>query len=463
MKSLLPGWIYSVLKILSGFLLLPLVLTKFGVEEINVWFLYFSVIGISEMVVFGFNSTFVRFISYTIAGVHFSKFNEIKNNSISTENLNKDEQLSDIYSLNLIIFGGISIIYFFVLNIGGFIALSKPISYLSNPSAGWFAWYFLISGSTIRILTYTFPVFIQGNNKMSLYYNILTIEKTLYLLLGILLMIFIPSLVGLSLVAGGTIIIASIIHYISFKRINENNVKFNGFNKSLFLVIWDSAWKSGITKILAPIIQNIGGIIFAQFASPVSSSSYLFTERIFKLLQQFSDTVTNTIIPEIAFLKATAELRKLKINILKYSRVVFGVIGLGYLVIILFGNDLLLLIKGNTILAEKKVLVLFSFVYMISRLSSFQLTLSNIANNVIEHKAIFIYSIIYFPFLSMIFIYTEMWVFPLAMLLALTGSFLYVQKYSYKLYSTSFFKAEKLSFIPIFILLCIINAAYLYI
>ena len=454
--KLISGWIFSGLSTLSGIILLPLVLSKFTTAEINVWFLFFSILGLSEMIVFGFNVTFSRFVAYTYAGTHYLDFQNIKDNNKSHELTDKIKQLSEIYSINRIIFITLSFAYIVVILLIGYFGLKKPINFLENPNSGWIAWYVLVGGNFVRIFSYTYPIFIQGMDKMDKYYNILSFQKIIYISFGFLILFFFPSLIRLSISLGLSLIISAIVFYFYFNRY-RNKIRFVGYNKKLFSIIWDSAWKTGIAKIIAPIAQYLSGIIFAQVSIPALSSSYLLTQRVFNMLRQFSDVTFNTFLPQIAMLRSKNMIEKLRIIIFKVSAVSYGIIVFGYLFIIFFVSNILNFINSNATLAPPIILILFSFAYLLSRLGGFQLNLANQANKVIEHKAVLIYSILYFGFIFVFINNMKMWIFPAAMIIAHACTYFFTFKYSYKLYDTTFFKAEKFAFLPSFVLLIIIN------
>ena len=150
-SPILTGWIFNGARLLQSLILLPFILAQFSPEEINVWFLFLSIIAISEIVVFGLNSTFVRFISYTASGVHFSSFDKIKDNVKCKVEFDVNHQMDEILKILFILFTGIAIFYGSVLYIGGHYVLDKPISFISNPGPVWAAWFILVFANTIRI------------------------------------------------------------------------------------------------------------------------------------------------------------------------------------------------------------------------------------------------------------------------------------------------------------------------
>ena len=77
-SSILNSWFSQVVILLSSLIAIPIVITTLDVEEINVWFLFATVLAMSQGVLFGFNGTFTRFIAYSYAGVKIEEFRNQK-------------------------------------------------------------------------------------------------------------------------------------------------------------------------------------------------------------------------------------------------------------------------------------------------------------------------------------------------------------------------------------------------
>jgi hypothetical protein len=458
--KLFSAWAFAAINVVSGVALLPFILSSFSAEEVNVWLLFFSVIGISEMVTIGFNATFTRFISYTYVGVEYTHFAKISKNKDQTSCIDVDKQLSEIYTINIMVFAGLGIVYVILVEIIGYFALKIPISYVSHSANVWLGWNIIVLSNMLRVMSYTFPIFIQGMNRMSLYYNLQSVQKMLYIVVGIVVLIFKPSILNLTLAVSGTMIFSFIQNYYYFRKISFGKIRISNFNRELFLIVWGSAWKSGISKIIAPIIFHLNGVIFAQVATPQLSSSYLLTERVFKILQNFTMLTFNAYLPTIARLRSKNELIKVNVMISRVGKIAYGIFVLGYVIFLIVGEPLISMIKSDVAFASPPIIALFSFAYILSRIGGFQLNLANQAHRIIEHKAIVIYAIIYF---GILFIYKDnidMWIFPFSMIMAQLLSFIYTGKISYPLYNLTFFKAEKGTFLPIIIILIIVNGFY---
>ena len=460
-KDIISAWGYSLSNLLFGVLVLPFILTKLSSPEINVWLLFLSILSFSELAVMGFNTTLVRFYSYTNAGIYYKDFENIRiiQKRNTTELIDKVKQFNDLYTITVVVMGIITILYFLLITIGGYFFLKKPIGYLENSAIGWYAWIILIIANIIRVFFYTYPVILQGMNFVTKYYTLQTIVRTLNTVFSILILLTFPSLLNLAIVYSGSIVILSLLFYyfVKIKNIQRHHFHFTAFKRDFFLIIWDSAWKSGAARITAPIILHASGIIFSQVANPALSSSYLLTQRVFNILQNISNTIVNSKLPLIAMLRGKKEFGNVNKVIKNVSLIGYSIILIGYFVIFLLGERLLVLIGSNTGFVSAPILVLFSFAYLLNRNLGIQLSLANQANKVLEHKAILIYGIVYFLFIGINFSHLDIWVFPVAMIVGILVSMVYTFPKSYSLYNTNFWAFERKSFLPILLIMGVFN------
>ena len=77
-------------------------------------------------------------------------------------------------------------------------------------------------------------------------------------------------------------------------------------------------WRSGLTKIYAPISQHFSGLIFAQISDPITSGSYLLCNRIFSIFATFSNITMNAKLPIIAQLRSRGDYKEAVMVIKKF-------------------------------------------------------------------------------------------------------------------------------------------------
>ena len=288
---------------------------------------------------------------------------------------------------------------------------------------------------------------------MKSYYFIYFIFNILALISNIIILIFAPSIVYISISNALFIIFLPfcLLYYLKFYLNVKLNVLKTEFNKELFFVLWNSIWRSGLAKMLAPIIKHISGILFAQVASPVASVSYLITQRSFNVFSSFSVVAISSRIPKIARLRANKDF--INLNPLINSTTFFSylVIVIGYTIILFFGNQILSLLSDDINFPDFHILIIFSFMYIFHRNSGILLNLSNQANKVIgTHSNSLLCFILFFILIIMYLVsYSfEIWMFPSVTFFKLNDKFIFIYPRVYRIYDSTFIKFEN-SFIKI--------------
>ena len=457
-SSIFTSWISQVVKVVFGLITLPIVLKKFSIEETNLWFPFTTIVGIGQGIQYGFNSTFVRYFSYSYSGVNVKDFFKIKDRvSISSSGNVNESEFSDLLIVMKKTFLILTILYFILVLFLGTLSILKPVNYLENRYEGWIAWGLIIFGTTFNIYMTIYQIYLRGINKVALINRVSTIVSFFGVFLVLYVGIFFARLITIVFVVELIAIINSISIYFLSRKVNNNfliELPKSKFKKEVFVVVWDSAWKSGITTIFATIIKHVSGIIVAQLFNPVTSASFLLTKRIFELLESFMMVTFQAKVPEIASLRAIGDFKRLIPLLYKVLYLLYGIFIMGVFIILFFGENLILLIKGNTDLGDVNLLIAFTFSTLILRWAGINLSISNQANHVIEHINGFIVFVCYFLFLGVFYKQLGVIVFPLAILFATLVTSPLIIRGTYKTLHTTFFEFEKRIFIPT---ICIVS------
>ena len=137
-----------------------------------------SIVAISQGVLFGFNTTFLRFISYSYSGVNITEFDKLKDKkSVKFNDSINIKEFSEIFSLMKYVYIYITIIYFILILIIGYFTLSKPISFLENPNDGWLSFLIIVFCSSITIFLGFYQIFLEGLSKVALVQRTFSIVK----------------------------------------------------------------------------------------------------------------------------------------------------------------------------------------------------------------------------------------------------------------------------------------------
>ena len=120
-------WFSFSSKFLNILLILPLILSTFDENELTVYFIFITIIGTSNILDFGFKSTFVRIFSFASAGLDTIDIidNESKKSKINGINWLLTER---IFSAMKKIYLVISILLFLILSTLGTLLVTKSIN-----------------------------------------------------------------------------------------------------------------------------------------------------------------------------------------------------------------------------------------------------------------------------------------------------------------------------------------------
>jgi O-antigen/teichoic acid export membrane protein len=451
--------------LLSSIIAIPFVISKLNVEEINVWFLLMSIVAISQGVLFGFNTTFLRFISYSYSGVNISEFYKLKDKkSVKFNDSINIKEFSEIFSLMKYVYIYITIIYFIFILIIGYFTLSKPISFLENPNDGWLSFLIIVFCSSITIFLGFYQIFLEGLSKVALVQRTFSIVNFFGIFFILIVLFYFPSLILIVLIYQIITVFSNImIFLVARKEIKKMNFSHVKYSKQLFLIVWDSAWKGGITAVLATTLKHVSVIFVSNFFIPSISATFLFTKRLFDIIEKFTMTPYQARIPEIAKYRSRGDL-KILIPFLKQTQFYcFLIFLLGYISLISIGDYVLPFISSNVDLGDITLIVLFSFASFFSRWSGITLSISNQSNLILEHLnsyiIFFVYLILFFLLYKVLGVYS----FPIAQFVSAIIAAIFIFKKIYWTLNTNFYEFEKRNMLLFLLILVIINAAYIYI
>lgn len=439
-------------------------MTKFSVEEINVWFVLSSIIALSHAVLFGFNSTFTRFISYVYGGVKIGEFSNLKTkNKLNRSDCIDKIEFSNVYSLMRLVYIAISFIYLSVLILLCFIFLEKPIGYLQDKINGWSSVIVILISTTFTLLMGHYQVLLTGLNKVFIVQRVIGLVN----LFGIILVVYViseyPSLLSLVLVYQ-TIQITSILIIIYYARKELKhlgiNFKYQSFNSELFKIVWASAWKSGLTSIVTVLFKYSSSLFVSSNFSPSVSASFLFTKKIFDILEKFTSKTFHARLPNIAIYRGQGNLEAL----IPYLKNTFVICYISFIVLyslfLFIGEYFIDIINSSVKLGSMHLIILFSFSVLLNRWSGMLLSVSNQANYIIEHLTGFLVLIIFFIFIYFTYNILGLYSVPIGQIIAilLISPFIIIK--TYKSFFTKFFVFEKRVFLPSFALLTLVNIIY---
>ena len=146
-----------------------------------------------------------------------------------------------------------------------------------------------------------------------------------------------------------------------FYKTSKANKTYSKFDKKIISVVWDSAWKNGFTSVVSGGMKHLSSLLIAQWFLPAVSASFLLTKKLFDILEKFTVLSFTARLPNVSFLKAQKKLEQLNLILKQTIRLCFGVFILGYTIMIVFGERILVLFESNVSMGGMLLIILFSF------------------------------------------------------------------------------------------------------
>lgn len=434
-------------------LVLPLVLNRFNVHEITVWYLFSTIVGMQMLADIGFSPTFSRVIAFAMGGAtRLKDLRDIDTTSNSGEP--NWDIIAKIYSTMKAIYLRLILLLIVLLAIAGTLALIKPISALDDQQGAWIAWVIVIITSAIALWGNTYVSYLQGVNKIALFRRWETITS-----IGSIFTSFVVLFLGgrlLALVIATQVwMVISVLRNRFLSRQVEGG-RFAGFtgikiDQGIFDATWPSAWRSGLGVFMSAGLIQASGLIYAQVGSAASVASYLLALRFIQSISLFSQAPFYSKLPMLAKLRAEGNLGE-QVKLAKrgmqlsYWTYVIGFIGVG-----LMADNLLKYIGSNAEFVEPLLWSIMGLAFFVERYGAMHIQLYSTTNHIIWHIANgitgLIYMVISLALLSSIGVYA----FPVAILVSYLGFYSwYSAKHSYRAFNLSFLRFEKATvFVPL--------------
>lgn len=307
-------WMSLFSRSASLVLVLPLILRKFSEAEAGVWFVFSAVLAVQGVIGFGFSPSFARLLAYARAGAEVEDMRDLRANRPLQGSPGINWTAIDrLMSCMIRVFAGLGAISLVLMASVGTWAVWRPISLTGHAWAVWAAWGAMAAGASLGFWTALYTAVLQGMDRLTDWRRAETV-----LSLGSITSAF------LVLLAGGGILAVTLTFQawgvtglLTYRRLCRRALagRFEQlgrrtFERVVFGVVWNSAWKSGLTSILTYGLVQSTGVIQAQTGTPAATATYNFMLRVVTVIAQVVQAPFLTKMPELARLRALGDLAR---------------------------------------------------------------------------------------------------------------------------------------------------------
>ncbi|HVX49981.1 MAG TPA: hypothetical protein VHB48_07480 [Chitinophagaceae bacterium] len=444
----LTTWLSYSTQLLNIFGILPLVLKNFTPGDTSIWYLFTTIISLQYMADFGFRQTFSRTVSYAFGGAtDISTFSSAQTFSIATTFEPNKVLLNRIVVVMRYIYLRLTVGLFILMSVFGTWAMAKPISQSSSHSQAWSAWIVVLFVSCISFWGKMYLNFMEGLYKIAVVRRVEIFTSLGSMLTCIAVLLFRPSLLNLVIANQFWIlVVAGRDWYLCTHTENglyKSFVKLP-FDRELFLKIWQSAWRSGISGFLGFGLTNLAGIVYAQVATSVEVASFLLAQRLIDQIKVVSMAPVYSNIPLLARLRVQNNMAKFTKIVKKSMLISHAVFVTGFICVGLFSKYLLTLIHSHVPFVPQLLWIFLGLAYFIHRYGAMHMQVYLTTNHVISHIADGVSGLIYVISAIVLSKFIGVYAIPTAMIMGYLGFYSwYAAIYSYRSINTGFWKLER--------------------
>jgi O-antigen/teichoic acid export membrane protein len=417
----------------SAVVVLPLVLTKFSPEEIVLWYLMLTFLGLQYVVDIGFSPTFSRVVAYLMGGV---AVDELRRPSTSGTGTLNHGDLNRVYSTMRTVYSALGLAWTMLLLLVGTLALYRPIANAQDPRSAWIAWAVIIGVSYTSFWGEQYVSYLMGLNQVALLRRWDTIAAIGSIASSFLVLYWGGGLLSL-IIANQTWQLLRVARnrWLARSALSGllRSVSREPFSRDIFNSIWPSVWRSGIGVAMSYGVIQSSGIIYSQVGTTANVASYLLGMRFMQILTQVSGAPFNSKIPVYSRLYAEGkqtELLQIAERGMRLSHWVY-VLGFGGLAFLI--EPILRYIGSHVAFPNPILWTLMGLAFFAERFGAMHIQLYSTTNHITWHVANGVSGVIYLAVSLGLFGLIGAYAFPVGIIAGYYGFYSwYAARQSYK-------------------------------
>jgi hypothetical protein len=387
-SATLMTWLSVVTRAMSVLIVLPLLLTRFSLEEIGFWYLLASLIGLQQLADVGFAPTFVRVISYAMGGA--SRLKDQRGAVPSASGEPRWDMVERIWCTMTTVYRRLtfpSVVLFALL---GTLALRRPISGLEDRAAAWTSWVVVVGTFAVIMRSSVYAAYIQGTNRVALLRRWETIASVGAMVSSVIVLIAGGRLLALVISNQIWLLLNAARNWWLCRTIDgarASRFKRCGPDAEVMNAVWGSAIRSGLGVVFSRGVILSSGVVYAQFADAAGLAAYLLAFRVMQMLMDFSNAPFYSKVPLLSNLRSQGrEAEQIALASsgmrLAYWSYVAGVIGTG-----IAAPLALRLVGSNADWVTPSLWAVMALAFFVERFGAMHIQLYSTTNHIIWHTA----------------------------------------------------------------------------
>ncbi len=457
-SPLLMTWLNSAIRVLSMFVILPLILNRFEPADIAVFFLFSSIITVQLFVAASFGHTFARFVGYALGGVTLKQMADAGRERISPSSREDTAEPFDRSLLSQIllcmdrVFSFFAVVSIPAMLLIGWLFLSKPISASTEPQQSWLAWLCIVAIVPFVIKSLKYTAFLQGANRLAveqrwsaifIFGGLLSGAVTLLMGGGLLALIAVNQVWQLA-----SVVRLGWLYRATLSEVAGELPKATGPGE-VMRVVWPAAWRSVVGTASAIATTTVGGLWFAQVLPDKPLAELLFGLRVMNIVSELCRAPFYSQLPNLINLRVKGPLSSI-VTIAKRGmrRSYFSFVVLFFAAPIV-AFYVLPIIKSRIIFPGTEFWLLLGAAMLLERFGSMHVNLYSTTNHIIIHWLNGITMVIALGAMVALTPVLGIYAYPVGLLIAMSSFFVWnALRFSLASIQQSFWQFEKDVFAP---------------
>jgi O-antigen/teichoic acid export membrane protein len=367
-KDVIWNYAATFLQIGAGIILLPLILREFPQETVAIWTIFLTAITLTNLLDFGFHSSFARNITYVISGI-----TELKTTGFQVINNNNGEidysLLKGLIHTMRWFYARVAAILLILLSTAGTYYIYTILKkYTGNHAEVYISWFVLAINNSYSLYTTYYDSLMQGKGLIKRNKQIQIVGQTIYLAVAVVLILLHFNLIAIVSAQALSIVIRRLLAYYTIYTPNFKHCLRNAGTKPLKEIlkpIYPNAVKMGLTGFGGFLVQRSAMIIGALYLPLNDMASYGITIQITGIIASIAGVYLASYQPKTVQLRAQNDNLAIKYIYLKGCLLLVCTFVIGGLALLFLGDWTLSLIKSQTLLLSKSLVILALFVSLL--------------------------------------------------------------------------------------------------
>ncbi|MBR5189532.1 MAG: hypothetical protein IKW17_04645, partial [Paludibacteraceae bacterium] len=349
-------------KIGAGVLLFPIILKMLPAETVGVWTIFATITQLTFIFDFGFNTSFARNVSYVFSGVSSLKRDGYEHVESSSVDRIDYALLGGTIRAMRYFYSRMAVVLFVLFAVlGTFYVYTLMQDYSGNVGEVYIAWGILVLINSYNLYTLYYEALLNGRGEIKRVHQIILVGNVVYILLAIVLILLGGGLVA---IVASQAVSVLLVRFLSKKAFYTSSI-IEGLSvaddsnyKDILYAITPNAIKVGLTSLGGFIINKSSLFIGSLFVSLETMGSYGITLQLLVVIGMMAGIVTRVYMPKVFQWRVEERLDLIKQKFYLSSVVMFLVFALSGIVIVLYGDWMLSVLKSNTTLLPTSLLIL---------------------------------------------------------------------------------------------------------